>query len=285
MPGGDAELASGLPLQDSVIDETNEALQEPTAERAEEVSGEEGDSVVPSAGSANHTQGTCKPCAFLHTKGCQSGKDCQFCHLCDVGEKKKRRKEKLRRAAVAREGLPQAGATEPQQPLILATTCPDPFQSQLPTQTPPPYSVGDAYDGYALAPNCLLPPPLVHPWLQHLELAHQMQAQQLAWAWAQTVAQQLAWAQELPGLAPVPLTPGGSPEKVSLPREDPGSPTAFDRLVSMVAAGDCQEASPCSMSPQPLEKHKLTEASTPQKLTRKAAGWGRGAKAEEGCAP
>eukprot|EP00931_Biecheleriopsis_adriatica_P111488 TRINITY_DN8587_c0_g1_i2.p1 TRINITY_DN8587_c0_g1~~TRINITY_DN8587_c0_g1_i2.p1 ORF type:complete len:230 (-),score=54.27 TRINITY_DN8587_c0_g1_i2:143-832(-) len=51
-------------------------------------------SELPSVGSADHERGTCKPCAFLHSKGCVSGSKCQFCHLCDSGEKKKRQKEK-----------------------------------------------------------------------------------------------------------------------------------------------------------------------------------------------
>eukprot|EP00930_Biecheleria_cincta_P096312 TRINITY_DN88184_c0_g1_i1.p1 TRINITY_DN88184_c0_g1~~TRINITY_DN88184_c0_g1_i1.p1 ORF type:complete len:260 (-),score=37.75 TRINITY_DN88184_c0_g1_i1:349-1083(-) len=48
----------------------------------------------PSVGSARHAAGTCKPCAFLYSKGCASGKGCEFCHLCDAGEKKRRQKEK-----------------------------------------------------------------------------------------------------------------------------------------------------------------------------------------------
>lgn len=48
----------------------------------------------PSIGSQDHYQGSCKPCAFFHRKGCGSGGECRFCHLCDSGEKKKRMKEK-----------------------------------------------------------------------------------------------------------------------------------------------------------------------------------------------
>jgi len=54
---------------------------------------------LPSLGSANHGIGQCKPCAFHHTKGCQRGAGCTFCHLCLPGEKKRRQKEKQ---AVAR---------------------------------------------------------------------------------------------------------------------------------------------------------------------------------------
>lgn len=49
---------------------------------------------LPSLGSFGHDLGQCKPCAFLHTKGCSSGAMCKFCHLCDVGAKKRRQKEK-----------------------------------------------------------------------------------------------------------------------------------------------------------------------------------------------
>mmetsp|Transcript_102081 Transcript_102081/g.263932 ORF Transcript_102081/g.263932 Transcript_102081/m.263932 type:complete len:291 (-) Transcript_102081:171-1043(-) len=48
----------------------------------------------PTRGSAGHQAGACKPCAFLG-KGCTSGVDCRFCHLCSPDEKKRRKKEKL----------------------------------------------------------------------------------------------------------------------------------------------------------------------------------------------
>lgn len=56
---------------------------------------------LPSIGSAAHGKGSCRPCAFLHTKGCENGLACTFCHLCEPGERKRRQKEKLqqRRAA------------------------------------------------------------------------------------------------------------------------------------------------------------------------------------------
>lgn len=49
---------------------------------------------LPSLGSAGHFLDQCKPCAFLHTKGCSNGFECKFCHLCDRREKKRRLKEK-----------------------------------------------------------------------------------------------------------------------------------------------------------------------------------------------
>jgi len=52
-----------------------------------------GSQECPSAGSKGHGAGVCKPCAFA-MKGCSTGKDCKFCHLCENGEKKRRKKEK-----------------------------------------------------------------------------------------------------------------------------------------------------------------------------------------------
>jgi len=49
----------------------------------------------PSVGSVGHAKGRCKPCAFLYTKGCGNGANCSFCHLCEDGEKKTRRKAKI----------------------------------------------------------------------------------------------------------------------------------------------------------------------------------------------
>ncbi|CAK8993666.1 unnamed protein product [Durusdinium trenchii] len=55
-----------------------------------------GSEKCPSVGSIDHELGTCKPCAFVFKKngkqGCDSGKDCNFCHLCPPGEKKRRRR-------------------------------------------------------------------------------------------------------------------------------------------------------------------------------------------------
>jgi len=49
---------------------------------------------LPTVGSLGHHVGTCKPCAFLHTKGCCNGAQCPFCHLCAPDEKRKRQKQK-----------------------------------------------------------------------------------------------------------------------------------------------------------------------------------------------
>lgn len=46
----------------------------------------------PSVGSAQHHLGRCKPCAFVHTKGCENGRNCVFCHLCNQHERHRRKK-------------------------------------------------------------------------------------------------------------------------------------------------------------------------------------------------
>lgn len=49
---------------------------------------------MPSRGSALHSWGSCRPCAFFYQEGCNNKQDCEFCHLCDPGERKRRKKER-----------------------------------------------------------------------------------------------------------------------------------------------------------------------------------------------
>mmetsp|Transcript_58620 Transcript_58620/g.168317 ORF Transcript_58620/g.168317 Transcript_58620/m.168317 type:complete len:304 (-) Transcript_58620:255-1166(-) len=50
---------------------------------------------LPSMGSAGHHLRECMPCAFLDSrKGCVRAFECTYCHLCGLGEKKRRHKEK-----------------------------------------------------------------------------------------------------------------------------------------------------------------------------------------------
>jgi len=53
-----------------------------------------GSPAFPSVGSKAHYYEGCKPCAFMYKDGCRSGVGCSFCHLCEPGEKKRRKKEK-----------------------------------------------------------------------------------------------------------------------------------------------------------------------------------------------
>lgn len=70
---------------------------------------------LPTMGSRGHRLGTCKPCAFLHTKGCTNGKDCAFCHLCSRGEKKRRQREKWQQQQQVQQAAQQAAQQVAQQ--------------------------------------------------------------------------------------------------------------------------------------------------------------------------
>jgi len=52
---------------------------------------------VPSVGSMGHRIGNCVPCGyFWKSRGCLNGSMCEYCHLCDAREKKRRQKAKKR---------------------------------------------------------------------------------------------------------------------------------------------------------------------------------------------
>merc|ERR1719359_1242468 len=52
-------------------------------------------STLPSVGAALHGSGRCKPCAwFWKPEGCKWGRECGHCHMCPVGELRRRKKEK-----------------------------------------------------------------------------------------------------------------------------------------------------------------------------------------------
>lgn len=63
-----------------------------------------GTSVLPTIGSKDHMLGVCKPCAFVHREeGCKSGVQCKFCHLCEPGVRKQRKKAKQQTARALRQ--------------------------------------------------------------------------------------------------------------------------------------------------------------------------------------
>lgn len=53
-----------------------------------------GSPAMPTQGSVGHGMGSCKPCAFVHSKGCDNGVECPFCHLCKPDEIRRRKKAK-----------------------------------------------------------------------------------------------------------------------------------------------------------------------------------------------
>lgn len=98
-PGeGDAETASGT--RAGAAAEADTALVEAAPAATAPHSGGAGrkspgcDPSLPSYGSRLHAVGRCKPCAFHHTEGCNTGAGCPFCHLCPPFEKQRRKKLK-----------------------------------------------------------------------------------------------------------------------------------------------------------------------------------------------
>jgi len=61
-----------------------------------------------SAGAVGHSDGSCQPCAWNWKRtGCNKGASCRFCHLCDEGMVKYRRKEKLASVRAVKAGRPR----------------------------------------------------------------------------------------------------------------------------------------------------------------------------------
>lgn len=54
-----------------------------------------GSAELPTVGSRDHYLGQCKPCAFVHKRGCANGTRCRFCHICGPEIKRKRQLERL----------------------------------------------------------------------------------------------------------------------------------------------------------------------------------------------
>jgi len=92
-PKGSAQryLAESAPLHTPVLSADYKPVAVPLAPLL--LSPAPGSAELPSIGSAAHGQGRCKPCAFFHTKGCEIGPTCSFCHLCGVDERKRCRKD------------------------------------------------------------------------------------------------------------------------------------------------------------------------------------------------
>jgi len=66
-----------------------------TREESNTVAAEEDRPSLPSVGAALHSSGQCKPCAwFWKPESCKWGRECGHCHLCPVGELRRRKKEK-----------------------------------------------------------------------------------------------------------------------------------------------------------------------------------------------
>jgi len=118
-------------LEDGEVDE-GEVCQ--LSQIVNEAIWDTGDSTLPvfSIGSANHSTGTCRPCAWMHksAESCRNGALCEYCHLCPPGTIKRRKQEKLLRryadsqkARLAAEAISSVAAACPtdEASLTLAT--------------------------------------------------------------------------------------------------------------------------------------------------------------------
>jgi len=99
---GDVDIQLDVPRPPAPVLCLAEVLPEP----------ELGSLELPTVGSIGHRRGrTCRPCAFMFREPrCNKGVDCQFCHLCEPGEKKRRLKQKkaIRNMQAVLAGLIQA---------------------------------------------------------------------------------------------------------------------------------------------------------------------------------
>lgn len=69
---------------------------------------DEMEAAVPMNGKQAHALGQCTPCAYFWYKkdGCRKGDECQFCHLCEKGEIKKRKKHRIQHLKAAGAYIP-----------------------------------------------------------------------------------------------------------------------------------------------------------------------------------
>jgi len=68
-----------------------------------------------SVGSEKHGTGSCKPCAWYYksAQGCQNGEDCMHCHLCPLGEIRRRRKRTMPKKRYGGNGSAGAAPNSP----------------------------------------------------------------------------------------------------------------------------------------------------------------------------
>lgn len=87
--------AAGEELRGSPAGENIMTALKRVTESAERPMDAPGDEVLPSKGSALHSIGQCKPCAwFWKPQGCTHGSECLHCHRCPEGELRERKKAK-----------------------------------------------------------------------------------------------------------------------------------------------------------------------------------------------
>lgn len=111
------DIWSTVAMARSIVDhcapDGNNCRQDASSKGPQKIrAGAKGPETWPSEGSNAHVSGQCKPCAFYHDKGCQTGAACQFCHLCPPREvqRRKRIRRRIAREQLAREQIAQFSA-------------------------------------------------------------------------------------------------------------------------------------------------------------------------------
>lgn len=91
-----------------------------------------------SVGSALHLSGGCKPCAWRwRPGGCTNGRHCRYCHLCEEGAVKRRKREKLIAARLASAG---DDASRQAKPKVVIPKIPSEESAQAPAYVGIPWS-------------------------------------------------------------------------------------------------------------------------------------------------
>lgn len=119
-------LSTEQTLQTPILTTLNETLQSGNATRPSS-----------SIGSAEHSSGRCKPCAwYWKPQGCANGIECRACHLCPKGRLKSLKKEKVTLLRAAAEAA--CGSDVDQVLHRLQTDALEAFDAALAPPPPPP---------------------------------------------------------------------------------------------------------------------------------------------------
>jgi len=91
-------------------DDVEEELEEEQLQNAQQPG------VQLSVGAEGHAEGNCKPCAWnWKPSGCSKGSACDFCHMCEDGAVKSRKKEKIKNLRQAEKAQKRAARLQREQ--------------------------------------------------------------------------------------------------------------------------------------------------------------------------
>jgi len=120
---------------------------------------------APTLGSRNHRFGTCRPCAFKYTKGCGNGVNCEFCHLCEPGEKKRRAKDRAATRKMMKDQMPLPLTGPGHMPSPYVAGSPLGVPHGYPPMPPPSYGgIANAYQEHMMQQSLLSAQPLQPDW-------------------------------------------------------------------------------------------------------------------------